>query len=212
MELKTWFLYLIADFLLGIVPGPNVLLISSQGLKYGHKPSYFGSFGISVGTLLYFILSAYGLSVIILVTGNLFEYIKAAGAIYLIITGLNMIYTSYKKESIGIVNEILSQNHYKFFMQGLITQVANPKTIIFFVALLPQFIDTTKNVPIQFTILGLTTIIMETIILMLYGWLASESQKIAGQNTRFRKWQDRISGSVLIGLGINLFLMKRNNI
>ena len=212
MELKTWFLYLITEFLLEIIPGPAVLLVSTQGLKYGYKPSCFGSFGISTGNILYFILCAFGLSAIILVTGNLFEYIKAAGAIYLIVTGLNMIYTSYKKPSIDQVNEIMSQNHYKFFIQGFITQVANPKAIIFFVALLPQFIDTTKNVFIQFTILGLTTIIMETFILMFYGWLASEGQKITGQNTRFRKWQDRISGIVLVGLGINLFLMKRNNI
>ncbi|MDO8609206.1 MAG: LysE family translocator [bacterium] len=210
MELKVWLIYLLTEFLLSITPGPAVMLISTQGFKYGAKPSYFGSLGISSGNLMYFILTSLGLGAIILSAGNLFMYIKIGGAIYLIGCGLLMIYKSFKSQPI-VDNRIdLYQNNFKSFLQGFITQASNPKAIIFFVALLPQFIDQTKNVTIQFTILALTTIIMETIILMFYGWIAANGKKMIGQNNKISKWQDRFAGSILIGLGFNLIFIKMN--
>jgi homoserine/homoserine lactone efflux protein len=208
MELKVWFIYLLTEFLLSITPGPAVMLVSTQGFKYGAKPSYFGSLGISSGNLMYFILSAFGLGALILTAGNLFMYVKFGGAIYLIWCGVAMIYKSFK--SIPVIDsEIkINQNNLKSFIQGFMTQAGNPKAIIFFVALLPQFIDQTKNVTIQFTILALTTIIMETFILMFYGWIAANGKRIIGQSSTIAKWQDRIAGFVLIGLGINLLFIK----
>jgi homoserine/homoserine lactone efflux protein len=210
MELKIWLIYLITEFLLSITPGPAVMLVSAQGFKYGARPSYFGSLGISSGNLMYFILSSLGLGAIILSAGNLFKYIKIGGAIYLIGCGLLMIYNSFKDHPV-IDNRIEQyQNNFKSYLQGFVTQASNPKAIIFFVALLPQFINQSKNVTIQFTILALTTIIMETIILMFYGWIAAKGKKMIGQNSKISKWKDRFAGSILIGLGINLIFIKMN--
>jgi len=208
MELKVWIIYLLTEFLLSITPGPAVMLVSTQGFKYGAKPSYYGALGISSGNLIYFILSAFGLGALILAAGNLFLYIKIAGAVYLIGTGILMIYNSFK---IGVteVHQIeINQNIFRSFMQGFMTQVANPKAIIFFVALLPQFLDQTKNITVQFFILALTTIIVETIVLMTYGWIAANGKMIVGKAKSVAKWQDRVAGSILIGLGINLFFVK----
>src|SRR6476661_3973002 len=96
MDLKIWFAYLATDILISLTPGPAVILVSTQGLKYGAKPSYFGSFGISSAELIYFILSAFGLSTVILNAGHLFEYIKIAGALYLLWLGAGMLYNSFK--------------------------------------------------------------------------------------------------------------------
>jgi homoserine/homoserine lactone efflux protein len=210
MEFKIWFAYLATDFLLSLTPGPAVILVSTQGLKYGAKPSYFGSFGISSAELIYFILSAFGLSTLILNAGHLFEYIKIAGALYLLWIGGGMLYNSFKMgEAIPYKIEP-AQDNINSFVQGFITEVANPNAIIFFVALLPQFVDPSRSILFQFLVYGITTIIMDTLILMFYGWLGAKGKKLAGQNTAFKKWKDRISGLVLIGICINLFFIKRS--
>lgn len=208
MELKIWFVYLVTEFLLSITPGPAVLLVTAQGINYGAKSSYLGSLGISTGNLMYFVLTALGLGALILAAGNLFLYIKYAGAIYLILSGFIMIYKSFNKKPNCQANVKTNHNNVKFFVQGFITQAANPKAIIFFVALIPQFIDSSRNVTTQFTILALTTIIIETSVLMAYGWLAARGEKKIGQSQLITKWKDRFAGSILFGLGLNLIFSK----
>jgi threonine/homoserine/homoserine lactone efflux protein len=207
MEFKIWLTYLLTEIVLIITPGPNVFLVSAQGMKYGVTSGGFGSLGVASGSLIYFILTVLGLNAFILTKGNLFEYIKIAGAVYLVVTGFIMIYNSYKISSQTNVALKANQKNMKSFVQGFIMQTANPKTFIFFVALLPQFIDSTKQTGIQFIILGATTIILETIILIGYAWLGVKGKKLAEQNITFIKWQDRISGLVLIALGANLIFI-----
>jgi homoserine/homoserine lactone efflux protein len=210
MELKVWIMFLLTEFLLSITPGPAVLLVSSQGLRYGGKSSYYGALGISSGNVVYFIMSALGIGALILATGNLFEYIKIGGAVYLMGRGIRMIFKSVKyKRDLNPKIE-LYQNRLKSFSHGFITQVANPKAVLFFIALLPQFIDREKNITTQFMILGSTTIILETIILIFYGWLASKGKKIIRNRDTSGKWKDRFAGIVLLGLGVNLLFSKLN--
>ena len=208
MDIKTWLIFLVTSFILALAPGPAVLCVSAQGMKYGPKSSYFGALGISSGNLMYFILSAAGLSALILEAGNLFFYIKLCGALYLIYTGGMIIYKSFKKSHAENIHIEAEQSNIKSFVQAFITQAANPKAILFFVALLPQFVNTKGNIFVQFSILAITTIFPETFILMGYGWLAAKSKKLAGKNSKFRKIQDRISGTILVSLGINLLFME----
>lgn len=209
MKFEVWIAYVLTEIIIDLTPGPAVMLVSSLGMKYGTKPSFFGALGISCGNLLYFILSALGLGTLILAAGDLFKYIQWAGAIYLIWTGLSMIYQSFLNK----ITIIQSINHgsldvKKTFLQGFITQSTNPKAVLFFIALLPQFLNTSTNVGFQFFILGTTTIVLETSVLAFYGWLAHKgSEKIAG-NVLFKIWQDRLAGAILVGIGIHLFFMK----
>ncbi len=207
MEFKIWLTYLLTEIVLIITPGPNVFLVSTQGMKYGVKSGGFGSLGVASGSLIYFIFTVLGLNAFILKSGNLFEYIKIAGAAYLSVTGIIMIYKSYKISRQTKVSLISNQKNMKSFFQGFIMQTANPKTIIFFAALLPQFIDSTKNTGLQFIIFGLTTIILESFLLIGYSWLGAKGKYLAEQNRSFIKWQDRISGLVLISLGANLIFI-----
>ncbi|MEO5983970.1 MAG: LysE family translocator [Ferruginibacter sp.] len=208
MEFKIWLTYLLTEIVLIITPGPNVFLVSAQGMKYGLTSGGFGSLGVASGSLIYFILTVLGLNAFILTAGNLFEYIKIAGAVYLSVTGFIMIYNSYKISFQTNVHLKANQKNLKSFVQGFIIQTANPKTIIFFIALLPQFINSTKNTGIQFIILGVTTIILEIFILIGYSWLGAKGKKLAEKNITFIKWQDRISGLVLIALGANLIFIQ----
>lgn len=209
MDLNIWLAYVVTEFLLSVTPGPAVLLISSQGLKYGSKTSYFGSFGISTANFIYFVLSALGLGTLIVEASNLFEIIKIAGALYLIYIGIKMIIQSFNTVKNQIAESVESPKSYKSaFFNAFVTQASNPKAIIFFVALLPQFVDPKANVFYQFSILALTTIFMETLILMLYGWLSSKGGNSLKSDNRVTKWIDRAGGGILVGIGINLFFLK----
>ena len=208
MDLKIWFMYLMTEVLVAITPGPAILLVSSQGLKYGAKASFFSSLGISAGNLVYFVLSACGIGTLILAAGDLFQYIKIGGAIYLIFSGMRMIYKSFYSNSVEKNVSVINQSFTKSFLQGFITEAANPKAIVFFVALIPLFINETQNMLAQFAAMGSTTIIVETLILLFYGWIAANGKKRISKNKQINKWQDRIAGSTLVGLGINLIFTK----
>ena len=209
MSFQNWLTFLLTDFVIAITPGPAALLVSMQGFRYGIKPSFLGSLGISGLNLLYYLLSSAGVGALILQTGNLFDYIKAIGSIYLIITGIVMLYSSFKMQRQLLNDEVSNQNKVSFFIQGFVTQATNPKAILFFIVILPQFIDVSKNAAHQYFIFGITAIILETLILILYGWVAARGKNIS-KNYSFRKWQGRISGLILVGLGIYLFCSKYN--
>lgn len=208
MDIKIWLLYLMTDFLLDVIPGPAVILVSSIGFAYGYKNSCFGALGLILGEALYFLLSALGLGTIILAVSNLFNLIKFGGAIYLIVVGLIMILNSFKKTSKLKANKIVSINRSRLFIKGFITQISNPKAIIFFIALLPQFIRPEGNVSLQFFILGLTTIVSDGLVLAAYGWISDKGKNLIKQNTIYTKIQERLSGLVLVGIGINLLFMR----
>jgi len=146
MEIRIWLLFVLTKLLIEITPGSAVILVSSQGFKYGTKSSCYSALGIVVVSMLYFILSSLGLVALILSVNHVLSVVKFVGAIYLITTGITMIYKSYK-----ITHEIsmdLKQVKYlRAFYQGLITEFSNPKTIIFFMAILPQFITPGRNIP-----------------------------------------------------------------
>ena len=205
MSLENWLIFIVTDFFVAISPGPAVLLVAMQGFRYGLKPSCFSSLGISACNLLFYILSSLGIGALILATGDLFEYIKAGGAFYLVFSGIVMFYKAFKEQSSFSVETAPDKNNLNSFIQGFVTQLANPKAILFFVVLLPQFIDFSKEVTQQFVILGITTVILETSILMLYGWTASKGKKLAADNKKRQKWQNCASGFVLFALGIYLF-------
>ena len=211
MDFNIWLAYFITGFLLAVTPGPAVLLIVSQGLKYGSMTSNFGALGISLANLFYFILSALGLGAIIIEAGHAFEIIKVLGAIYLVVVGTKMFFASFGKRSSELaVAEVNVKSYKNAFATAFITQISNLKAIIFFVALLPQFISPSGNILLQFFILALTTILMETLILICYGWPSATAASRLKDNKKVMAWIDRIGGGVLVGIGINLFLLKGN--
>ncbi|HEX8548414.1 MAG TPA: LysE family translocator [Cytophagaceae bacterium] len=210
MEFKIWLTYFITGFLVSVTPGPAVLLIASQGLRYGTGTSNFGAFGISSANLLYFILSAFGLGALIIEAENLFELIKITGAIYLVFIGVKMITASFKKDVVKKeVAEVKSKSLREAFVNAFVTQMSNPKAIIFFVALLPQFINPLGNILLQFCILAFSHIFMETLILMFYGWLSAIGASSVKDNKKVLGWVDRVGGGILIGIGMKLFFLKK---
>lgn len=210
MSLKLILVFALTEFLLCLTPGPAVLLVVSQGVTAGFKPSLRGSLGILSGNAIYFFLSALGLGALLLASATLFQITKWLGIAYLILTGIRMLVSRGEAETPAdatVAATITRDRSLKLFSQGLLTQLANPKAIIFFTALLPQFVSPGGRVLGQFLLLGIVSIAVEFPVLMSYGWLAQRSSRLIPE--RLSSLPQRIAGSFLICAGVGLASMRR---
>jgi len=136
-----------------------------------------------------------------------FQIIKWLGVAYLILIGLKMLLT--KKSPTDADDLVVApKRSIRLFSEGLITQLSNPKAIIFFSALLPQFVSVDGRVFEQFAVLGLISLAIELVVLLGYGWAADRGSRLVLKG-RFSSMVDRVAGGFLIGAGIGLATTKR---
>ena len=207
MSLKLLIVFAVTEFLLSLTPGPAVLLVVSQGMRADFKSSVKGTLGILTGNAIYFALSAVGLGALLMASATLFGLIKWLGACYLIVIDIKML-TSKNEPPAADNNSSSARCSLRLFSQGLITQLSNPKAILFFAALLPQFVSMGHNVMEQFVILGVVSITVEFPVLLAYGWVAERGSKLTRKG-RFSSLPDRVAGAFLIGAGVGLASMRR---
>jgi threonine/homoserine/homoserine lactone efflux protein len=156
---------------------------------------------------MYFVLSATSLGAVIVASYKLFFLIKWIGAGYLVYLGVS---SFLGKTSVLALPEASpdSRSGPRILRDGFFLQAANPKALLFFTAILPQFIDTHHNVAFQILVLGINSIVVEFFILLTYGQLAGRALATA-RSPRFEKWTNRVAGSLLIGAGIGLARLRR---
>lgn len=185
-----------AELLWSLTPGPTVMLISAYGFKDGFKGALAAIAGTQTGNTLWYIICVSGLGALVTASPLLFKIIKLAGAAYLIWLGLSALWKSRhaQPEAMG---PKLKGNPY---LQATLTQMGNPKALLFFVVLVPQFLDTASALIPQFTIMLAVTLIGESIILTGYGALAAYGGHKAAPHHAV--WRERISGLVLLALGV----------
>jgi threonine/homoserine/homoserine lactone efflux protein len=211
MSLKLLLVFAVTEFLMSLTPGPAVFLVISQGMHAGFRGSLRGIAGILAGNTIYFALSALGLGALLVASASLFQIIKWLGIAYLIVMGVRMVLKRETKDAVGQK----MKSRLALFSQGLITQLSNPRAIVFFTALLPQFISPGARNPgwmggsmaAQFVVLGLVSIAVEFPVLAAYGWLADRGGNLIPQ--RFSALPERVAGAFLIGAGIGLAAMRR---
>ena len=197
MTLSNLLFFAAMEIVLCFTPGPAVLLIVSQDIKRGFKPSLRGALGILTGNGIYFVLSALGLGALLVASRTVFEVIKWLGAGYLVFMGLRMILAKKKEESEETNVAVRDDS----FRQALLVQLSNPKAVVFFTALLPQFIDPKGPVALQFFVLGVISTVIEFPVLALYGFAADRGRAMYARHTR---WVERIAGGCLVAAGAKL--------
>ena len=209
MSIKVLIVFAVTEFLLSLTPGPAVFLVVSQGMRAGFKRSVRGTLGILTGNAIYFALSALGLGALLTTSAALFQVIKYLGAAYLVFVGIKMLMSGNERTGEEEERRAVRLNRsLKLFWQGLITQLSNPKAIVFFTALLPQFVATDANVFGQFLLLGVVSIAVEFPVLLAYGWMAERGGEFIPE--RFTSLPDRIAGVFLIGAGLGLASMRKS--
>lgn len=202
MTIQTWALFCATEVVLSFVPGPAVLYVVSTSIAHGSRAGIVASLSILTGNAVYFIFSALGLGALLLASRDVFLVIKWLGAAYLVYLGLRMLFgrSSHALES----GEAHAQVHHAgVFWNGFITQVSNPKAIIFFAALLPQFIDPDQSAALQIAILGSSSVVIEFIVLSVYVGLCRAADHRV-RDPRFHGRLVRIAGLLIITAGAKL--------
>jgi len=202
MTWQIWLLFVMTEAVLSMTPGPAVLYVLAQAIRRGPGQSVWASWGILSANALYFVLSATSLGAVIVASYKLFFLIKWLGAAYLVYLGLR---SFFGKSSILSLPEATlgSPSGPRVLRDGFLLQSANPKALLFFTAILPQFIDARHNVAFQILVLGISSIAVEFVILFIYGQLAGRALATA-RSPRFEKLTNRLAGSLLIGAGVGL--------
>ncbi len=204
MDLNAWTMFVLVETALCLTPGPAVLYVFSVGARYGVRTSLAANAGVVTGNSFYFILSALGLSAILLTSHTVFLAVKWAGVAYLTWLGLKLIW-----EAKGATpSDVSAPPTARIFRGGVILQLANPKSFVFFGAILPQFVDPNGNIWLQFLILGVTSQVIEALVLGMYGVTADRSAAWV-RAPAFVRWVERGSGGLLIVMGAWLAAFKR---
>jgi homoserine/homoserine lactone efflux protein len=205
MDFNIWLIFCATEFLLCISPGPAVYYVLSQGISSGYKASLAANTGVIVGSGIYFGISATGVATLLSTSYLFFSIVKWIAAAYLIWLGLNLLVEKQKSNSL---QETPYSNLRKAFKGGLLIELSNPKSLIFFVAILPQFIDETYSFTTQILILGATSIFIEWFSLMLYGRISKVvNDRI--NNSAMIQTINKVSGGVLISIGVGMALFKQ---
>jgi threonine/homoserine/homoserine lactone efflux protein len=199
MSLAVWLAFCATETVLCFTPGPAVLFVVSVAMARGARAGLAGALGVLAGNAFYFALSATGIAAVILASSRLFTVLKWAGAAYLVWVGMRML-VSRGDPPAAVAPQPVSRS----FARGFVVQAANPKALVFFVALLPQFIDPHAPVGLQVLILGTSSIAIELCVLSLYAALAARARSLAGD----RGWLDRIGGGFLVAAGARLALVR----
>jgi len=189
-------LFIGAELIFSLTPGPTVMMISAYGIKGGFRDALAAIAGTQTGNTLWFVICVTGLGALVTASPPVFHVIRLLGAAYLVWLGTSTIWKSFRAAPDQYGPKLMG----KPYVQATLTQMGNPKAILFFGAIVPQFLDTDGPLIPQYLIMFVITFIGESIILTGYGWLASHGARLAGLGHAV--WRERISGVVLLVLGI----------
>ncbi|WP_418114298.1 LysE family translocator [Vibrio scophthalmi] len=200
MSLETWTLYLVAVLILTASPGPSSLLCMTKGVTQGFRMGVYTALGSLTAITIILTLSFTGLGLVIASSELTFNIIKYTGAAYLIYLGIKAILSKEQEYQLGEEQETPEQAPVKHYISGFIVGSSNPKAILFFTALFPQFIDPNAPLLAQYIIFTATFMIMEFSWLAIYALLGAKSSNWLFAKGRAKLF-NRVTGGVFIGAG-----------
>ncbi|HXN92853.1 MAG TPA: LysE family translocator [Candidatus Acidoferrales bacterium] len=196
-DTHRFLLFFVAALLLAVTPGPGIFYVLARSLAGGRREGILSSFGTFVGGLFHVLAAALGVSAILAASAVAFHTVKYAGAAYLVWLGIRMIRT--RNAEMAVSPSPPSQGA---FRQGILTEVLNPKTALFFLSFIPQFIAPERgHVFLQFVVLGAVSVILNTAADLLVVVLAAPLERKLKSSARFRRGQRTASGLGMITLG-----------
>lgn len=207
IDLATWLLFVAASCALVLAPGPGQALVLSRALAGGRRAGALTAVGLNLGTLFHAAAAALGLSAVLASSAVAFALVKYLGAAYLVVLGMRAL----RARPYGPAGDATAPAAPGALLgQAVATGILNPKVALFFLAFLPQFVDPARGPALaQFLLLGATLALLDT----LYEWalvcLVTRMRERWLRSTRLQAWQSRISGGVLLALGLRLAVQER---
>jgi homoserine/homoserine lactone efflux protein len=210
MNWSAYSLFFVTTAVVCLSPGPAAVIVVAQAMSGGFRRSYFGIAGIALANAIYFALSATGIAALIVASSTLFSVIKWIGVAYLIYLGLSAIFS----KSGAIIVDANDKEHAltgtRAFWQALVVELSNPKALLYFVALLPQFVDPAQPVWSQMLIFGTTCVFLDVAAYTVYAWLGSKTRAFTA-SPRFVKASNRTAGGLLLLAGALVAMVKRTH-
>jgi len=204
-------LFIGSGLLLNVTPGPDTLYIVGRSTTQGLRAGVAAALGIGAGTLVHISAAALGLSAILATSAGAFTLIKLLGAAYLVYVGLALVFSSQTPLDAAHAASIVPAPLRTVFVQGFLTNVLNPKVALFFLAFLPQFVESdAASQPIAFLFLGLVFNVNGTLWNLLVAWSAARVTAGLRQRAAVVKWFNRCVGGIFVALGIRLALVRRD--
>ena len=210
MDLNVWLAFLVASCVIAVSPGSGAVLSMSHGLSYGVRRTTATIVGLQLGLAVILLVAGLGVGAVLTASATAFTVIKVVGACYLLWLGWRQWRAPVAKID-GNAQEAASEPDLtapQRVLRGFLTNVTNPKGIVFMAAVLPQFIQPTRPLWLQLLVLLATTVMVDVTVMHGYAWLAARLQRLL-RSARARRSQNRVFGGVLMAMGASLFLVKR---
>lgn len=199
-SLPSFLLFVGGAMILLAIPGPAVFYILSRTIGHGRLAGVVSAAGIAVGTLFHVAAAALGLSALLASSARAFSIVKYLGAAYLVFLGVRML---LRRDSPEIATSGNGLSLRRIFAQGVLVNLLNPKTALFFLAFLPQFVDPARgHVSSQVVFLGTSFALLGLCSDSCWALLAGTLAQTLRSNLRWRRAQRNISGGALIALGL----------
>ncbi|PWK14853.1 LysE family translocator [Tumebacillus permanentifrigoris] len=206
-ELSTLGTFIVVVLGLFLIPGPAVLLTATRTVQGGRKAGVMAGLGIATGDFIHTIFAAVGLSAILMTSAVAFNFVKFAGVAYLLYLGIRALLEKPTDPQLPQVEQV---SPLKAYGQAIVTEVLNPKTALFFLAFLPQFVHPERGASVvQFLLLGLLFVVLGVI----YTTSIAMSMRLLGRLVKrvswLARWSGKIVGTIYIGLGLKVALQER---
>ena len=196
-------LYVVASLALILTPGQDMMYVMSRALAQGRLAGLYSAIGVIIGILVHTVLAAFGVGAILAASEGLFLALKLAGAAYLVYLGAKLLLAreaSFVERSGGQRFSAAS-----LVWQGVLSNVSNPKIVVFFFAFLPQFVDPRSSHPtLDLVFLGVLYAAMGLVVKAGVGLAAGSLSERILRKPRMMVWINRVSGTILVGLGLRL--------
>lgn len=201
-------LFLAAGVLLNLTPGPDTVYILGRSIAHGRRAGVASAFGICAGSIFHTCAAAFGLSAFLATSAWAFSAVKLAGAAYLVFLGIRTLLRN--DHDLHVPAKFEKSDPAAAFRQGVLTNILNPKVALFFLAFLPQFIDSaTPSKMAAFLVLGLTFVTTGTIWCLVLAWFAATFSARLRGNATVAALLNRAVGSLFVFLGMRLAFAAR---
>ncbi|KRQ06061.1 LysE family translocator [Bradyrhizobium sp. DASA03076] len=203
MSMQAYLAFVAACIALALLPGPIVTLVIANGLRYGTRSALTNILGVQMGLLIVIGILAVGLTTLMATMGYWFNWVRFAGAAYLVWLGIKLIRSPVEGVS---ADAPPPPPRGGFLLQGFVVALSNPKLLVFFGAFIPQFMDMSKDHLSQVLVLGITFMVLAGLTDGIYALLAGQVRGFF--STRRTRLVSRVSGGFMIGGGIWLALIR----
>jgi threonine/homoserine/homoserine lactone efflux protein len=207
-DATSFALFLVAALVVAVTPGPGIFYVAARTLAAGRGEGLASSVGTGLGGLVHVVAGAAGVSALVMASAEAFTLLKFAGALYLVWLGVKTI----REARLELPAAAASTGARRAFREGIVVEALNPKTAAFFLAFIPQFVvpeGTAGNVALQFVVLGMISVTLNTAADVAVAYMASSARTALARRPRVIRRIREGSGLAICGLGVTLAFARR---